>query len=87
MDYSAYMPFAMLAVIGLIAGWIVGLLFGQRGLIRYLIVGVLGAFVGGYLVHQVLNISLGLGSAFADQVAIATIGAFVVTLLARAIAR
>ena len=87
MDYSTYMPFMMLAVIGLIAGWVTGMLFGQRGLIRYLLVGVLGAFVGGYLVHDVLKLNFGIGNAFIDQVAVATVGAILVTLLARAIAR
>lgn len=87
MDFSAYMPIATLAVIGLIAGWITGMLFGQRGLIRYLLVGILGALVGGFLIHGVLKIDFGLGNAFLDQVAVATVGAIVVTLLARAIAR
>lgn len=87
MDPTAYMPLVTLAVVGLIAGWITGLLFGQRGLIRYLVVGILGALFGGYLFHGVLNVSFGLGSPFLDQVAVATVGAIVVTLLARAIAR
>jgi uncharacterized membrane protein YeaQ/YmgE (transglycosylase-associated protein family) len=84
---GAYTPFIMLAVIGLIAGWITGMLFGQRGLIRYLLVGVIGAIVGGYLVYDVLKINFGIGNAFLDQVAVATVGAILVTLLARAIAR
>lgn len=87
MDLSAYWPFVMLAAIGLVAGWITGMLFGQRGLIRYLLVGILGALLGSYLVHGVLKIDVGLGNAFLDQVAVATVGAVVVTLLARAIAR
>ena len=87
MDLGAYTPFIMLAVIGLIAGWITGMLFGQRGLIRYLLVGVIGAIVGGYLVYDVLKINFGIGNAFLDQVAVATVGAILVTLLARAIAR
>lgn len=87
MDFGAYTSLVMLLVVGLIAGWISGMLFGQRGLIRYVLVGTLGALLGGYLVHGVLNVSFGLGSAFLDQVAVATIGAVAVTLLARAIAR
>jgi uncharacterized membrane protein YeaQ/YmgE (transglycosylase-associated protein family) len=87
MDFGPYTPYVMLAVIGLIAGWLSGLLLGGGGLIRNLVVGVIGAFVGGYLVHQVLKINLGLGSPFVDQVAIATIGAVVVTVLARLVAR
>lgn len=87
MDFGAYTSLVMLLVVGLIAGWISGMLFGQRGLIRYVLVGTLGALLGGYLVHGVLNVSFGLGNAFLDQVAVATIGAVAVTLLARAIAR
>jgi uncharacterized membrane protein YeaQ/YmgE (transglycosylase-associated protein family) len=52
-----------------------------------LIVGVIGAFVGGYLFYNILNIRIDLGNPWIDQIAIATIGAVVVTLLARAIAR
>ena len=44
MDFGAYTPLVTLVVVGLIAGWISGMLFGQRGLIRYLVVGILGAW-------------------------------------------
>lgn len=81
------MPLVTLVAVGLIAGWICGMLFGQRGLIRYLVVGILGALLGSLLFHGLLGISFGLGSVFLDQIAVATIGAVVVTLLARAIAR
>lgn len=87
MDASSYMPVIWLLAVGLIAGWISGMLFGQRGLIRYVLVGTLGALLGGYVFHGLLNVSLGLGSALVDQIAVATIGAVAVTLLARAIAR
>jgi hypothetical protein len=86
-DFGEYTPLLTLAAVGLIAGWITGLLFGQRGLIRYLLVGTLGALLGGYVIHGLFQFSFGLGSAFLDQVAVATIGAIVVMLLARAIAR
>ena len=87
MDFGEYTPLLTLAAVGLIAGWITGLLFGQRGLIRYLLVGTLGALLGGDVIHGLFQFSFGLGSAFLDQVAVATIGAIVVMLLARAIAR
>lgn len=87
MDFGAYHPYVMLAIIGLIAGWLSGLLLGGGGLIRDLIVGVIGAFVGGYLVHQVLRVNIGVGSPFVDQIIIATIGAIVVTVAARILAR
>jgi uncharacterized membrane protein YeaQ/YmgE (transglycosylase-associated protein family) len=87
MDFGPYTPYIMLAIIGLIAGWLSGLLLGGGGLIRDLIVGVIGAFVGGFLVHQVLKVNIGLGSPFVEQIVIATIGAIVVTLAARLVAR
>jgi uncharacterized membrane protein YeaQ/YmgE (transglycosylase-associated protein family) len=87
MDFGPYTPYIVLAIVGLVAGWLCGLLLGGGGLIRNLIVGVIGAFVGGYLFYNILNIRIDLGNPWIDQIAIATIGAVVVTLLARAIAR
>ncbi|KKB08504.1 membrane protein [Devosia geojensis] len=71
--------------IGLVAGWIAGLLLGGGGLIRNLIVGVIGAFVGGWLL-SVLGVSLPIGNALLSQIVTATIGAIVVLALARIIA-
>ena len=86
MEFGPYTPYVTLAVVGLIAGWLSGLLLGGGGLIRNLIVGVIGAYVGGFLV-QFLNLRIGLGSPWLDQIAIATMGAIVVTIVARIIAR
>ena len=71
--------------IGLVAGWIAGLLLGGGGLIRSLIVGVIGAFVGGWLL-SVLGVSLPVGNALLSQIITATIGAIVVLAIARIIA-
>ncbi len=87
MDFGPYTPYIVLAIVGLVAGWLCGLLLGGGGLIRNLIVGVIGAFVGGYLFYNILQIRIDLGNPWIDQIAIATVGAVVVTLLARAIAR
>jgi uncharacterized membrane protein YeaQ/YmgE (transglycosylase-associated protein family) len=72
-------------LIGLVAGWLASFLVGGGGLVRYLITGVIGAFVGGYLLSA-LNINLGIRNPLAAQVVTATIGAIVVVLLARIIA-
>ena len=48
---TPYTPYIIMAVNGLIAGWLAGLLLGGGGLIRNLIVGIIGAFVGGALVR------------------------------------
>jgi uncharacterized membrane protein YeaQ/YmgE (transglycosylase-associated protein family) len=72
----------MFLAIGLVAGWLAGMLLGGGGLIRNLIVGVLGAFVGGFVV-KALQINIGLGAPVLNQIAVATIGAIVVVILAK----
>jgi uncharacterized membrane protein YeaQ/YmgE (transglycosylase-associated protein family) len=69
-------------VIGIVAGWLASKIVGGDGLVRYLVTGVIGAFVGGYLLSA-LNINLGIGSALVSQIITSTIGAVVVVLLAR----
>ncbi len=75
----------VMAVIGIIAGWLASLVVGGGGLLRYLITGLIGAFAGGFL-FSFLGINLGLGNALAEQIIISTVGAIVVVLLARLIA-
>lgn len=72
-------------IIGLIAGWLASLIVGGGGLVRYLITGLIGAFVGGFLANR-FNIRLNLGNAFLEQIIISAVGAIVVVLLARLIA-
>lgn len=69
-------------LIGLVAGWLAGKLLGGGGLIRNLVVGVIGSFIGGYIV-QALQINIGLGAPLLNQIAVATIGAIVVVILAK----
>lgn len=73
---------AILAVIGVIAGWLASLVVGGGGLLRYLISGVIGSFVGGFIANT-FNISIGLGHPLLEQIVIATGGAILVVLLAR----
>lgn len=83
-----YWPFIVIAINGLIAGWLAGLLLGGGGLIRNLFVGVIGAFVGALLLNAgVFSLPFSSGSAFADQIVVSTIGAILVVLVARLIAR
>lgn len=73
------------ALIGLVAGFLASVVVGgSGGLIRYLLSGVIGAFVGGYLLSA-LGVNLGIRNPLASQIATATIGAIVVTLLAKLI--
>lgn len=75
----------ILALIGLVAGWLASIVVGGGGLLRYLVTGVVGAFVGGFLLNA-LGVNLGIRNKLASQIVTATIGAIVVVLLARLIA-
>lgn len=82
-----YMPFIVMLINGLVAGWLAGLLLGGGGLIRNIIVGIVGAFIGGLLVQNgLLNLPFNLG-AWGNQIAVSTIGALVVIILARILGR
>jgi len=72
--------------IGLVAGFIASLLLGGGGgILRYLVTGLIGAFVGGYL-FDVLDIDLGIRNRLVSQITTASVGAIIVVILARFIA-
>jgi uncharacterized membrane protein YeaQ/YmgE (transglycosylase-associated protein family) len=71
--------------IGLLAGFLASLIVGGGGLITYLISGVIGSFVGGYL-FSALKINLGIKNAVLNQIVTSTIGAIIVVIVARLIA-
>lgn len=75
----------VMSVIGIVAGFLASLLVGGSGLIRYLVTGIIGSFVGGGLLSA-LGVNLGIRNALASQIATSTIGAIVVVILARIIA-
>lgn len=72
------------ALIGIVAGFLASFLVGGGGLVQYLLSGVIGAFVGGWLLGA-LGVNLGINNPLAAQIVTATIGAIVVVLLARLI--
>jgi uncharacterized membrane protein YeaQ/YmgE (transglycosylase-associated protein family) len=72
------------AVLGIVAGWLASWVVGGGGLVQYLLSGVIGAFVGTYLL-KFLGINLGLGNELLSTIVTSTIGAIVVVLLARLI--
>lgn len=82
MEVQALVVFLL---IGLVAGWLASFLVGGGGLIRYLLTGVIGAFVGGLLLGF-LDISLGISNPLVAQIVTATIGAVVVVLVGRMVA-
>lgn len=73
-------------VVGLIAGWLASAVVGGGyGLIGDIVVGVVGAFVGGFVFR-----ALGVGSPFggiAGTVFVAFVGAVLLLLLLRLISR
>ena len=86
--YSPYMPWIVMVVNGLIAGWLAGLFLGGGGLIRNIFVGIIGSFIGGSLVQAgVLKLPILLDWPWAHQILVSTIGAILIVLLARLIAR
>ncbi len=71
---------------GLVAGWIASLVLGGGGLLRNLIVGVIGALVGGYVL-KLANVTLPIGNAWVSDLATAVIGAIIVILVARVVVK
>lgn len=72
------------ALVGLVAGFLASVVVGGGGLTQYLVSGVIGAFIGGYLLRA-LGINLGIANPLASQIVTSTIGAIIVVLLARMI--
>ena len=72
----------IVAVIGIIAGFLASLIVGGGGLIQYLVSGIIGAFVGNYLLRA-LGVNLGISNPLVSSVVTSAIGAIVVVLLAR----
>ena len=71
---------------GLVAGWIASLILGGGGLLRNLVVGVIGALVGGYVL-KFASVTLPIGNQWVSDLATAVIGAIIVIIIARIIAR
>lgn len=75
----------IMAVVGIVAGWLASLVMGGGGILYYLIIGLIGAFVGGFLFNQA-GWKLNLGNDLVEQIIISAIGAIVIVFLARLIA-
>jgi uncharacterized membrane protein YeaQ/YmgE (transglycosylase-associated protein family) len=84
-----YMPLIMMGLMGLAAGWIANQLVnrGHGDLISMTLAGVAGAFVGGYIQRYAKLDFMQLGNPLLEQLAISTIGAVAVIVVARAIAK
>ena len=80
------MSFIYFILVGLIAGWLAGVLVkgGGAGVIGDIVIGIIGALLGGWL-FGLLGVSAGGG--LIGSIITATIGAIVFILILRAIKR
>ncbi len=68
-------------IIGAVSGWLAGVIksgYGY-GLLGNIVIGIVGAFVGSWLLRTVLNVSI--GSGLVSVIATSVIGALVVLFL------
>jgi uncharacterized membrane protein YeaQ/YmgE (transglycosylase-associated protein family) len=70
-------------IVGLIAGWLTGLIMrgGGFGILGDLMMGLIGALIGGFLVGIFMHGSVG----FIGSIVVAVIGAVILTAVVRAL--
>ena len=75
-------------VVGLIAGFLASrIILGKgRGWLMDIVIGILGALLGGWLAAQ-LHVSINLGPEILNQIIIAFVGAVILLLIWRALFR
>ena len=80
------MEFIWFILIGLVAGWLAGVLMkgGGFGVIGDIVVGVLGALLGGFLFS---SLGASLGGGLIGSIIVATIGAILLIFIVRLIKR
>lgn len=72
-------------IVGLIAGWLAGMVMkgGGYGVIGDIIVGVIGGLLGGWIATSLLNLGVGVSGINLESVLVAFVGAVVLLLLFR----
>lgn len=77
------MSIVWLLVIGLMAGWLASLIMKRerKGIVSYLIIGIIGSMLGGFLFRLLQISAFGL----VGELVIATVGAIVLLLILRKI--
>lgn len=88
-NYATYAPWLIMAVNGLVAGWLASTLLGGRGgIIRDIFVGIIGSFVGGALVQAgLLKLPFLYDWPWVHLILVSTIGALLVIILGRIVGR
>ncbi len=69
-------------IMGLIAGWLASWIVGGYGIVQYLISGILGSFVGSFVLNKA-GINLGIRNEIGRGITTATIGAIIVMVIAK----
>lgn len=72
-------------LIGLVAGWIASLIVGGGGIVRYIVSGMIGSIVGGFLLSA-LGIAIPIDNEWIRQILVSTVGAIIVIAIARVVA-
>ena len=85
--FQAHPALGYQLIIGLVAGWLASMVLGGRGLLRDLIVGMLGSVLGSYLVQLSGYQIPGNLPDIANQIIVATVGALIIIILGRVIFR
>jgi len=68
-------------IVGLISGWLASMVIGDRqSLLRSLLVGLIGAVIGGFLFHSLLGFSYAHGLSL-GSIVVATVGAMILLWL------
>jgi uncharacterized membrane protein YeaQ/YmgE (transglycosylase-associated protein family) len=75
-------------VVGLIAGWLAGLVVrgGGYGLVGNIVVGIVGALMGGFLAGALFNVPDAVNGINLTSILIAFLGAVILILILRAVA-
>jgi uncharacterized membrane protein YeaQ/YmgE (transglycosylase-associated protein family) len=75
----------IVVVVGILAGWLASVLVGgPSSIIGYLVTGIIGAFVGGW-VFSAAGWKLNMGSELVESIITSAIGAIIVVILAKII--
>lgn len=85
---SKRMDLLYILVIGAVAGWLAGLIWkgGGFGLLWNIVLGIVGSFVGGWLLGK-LGVPISIGSPTVSLIVTSVIGAVVVLFIASLVKR
>lgn len=74
-------------IVGLIAGWLAGMVMrgGGYGIVGDIILGIVGALIGGFIASAVLNIPDAVNGVNVTSIVVAAIGAIILVAILRAL--